>query len=78
MNECHLKQRTCNANFFVLFCFIYTYSDVIRSGRVSRIVTDNSGTVCDSFEMAKSAPVTARYQCVRGNPLHFVMADVMV
>jgi len=47
-----------------LFCFIYTCSDVIRSGSVSRIVTDNSGTVCDSFEMAKSAPVTAPYQCV--------------
>jgi hypothetical protein len=62
-----------------LFCFfVYTYSDMIRSGRVSRIVTDNSGTVCDSFEMAKSAPVIARYQCVHGNPRHFITADVMV
>jgi hypothetical protein len=73
------ETKDMHRNF--LFCFvlyIHTYSDVIPSGRVSRIVTDNSGTVCDSFEMAKSAPVTARYQCVHGNPRHFVMADVMV
>ena len=58
-----ISNKGHETQLFFCVCFMYTRCDGMVAGCVSRIVTDNSGTVCDSFEMAKSAPVTARYQC---------------